>query len=345
MKKNIFLIALTFTFYTSYAQDNEYDKNKNFTIVSYNVENLFDTFDDAVKKDDEFTPNGKKKWTEKRFNEKINHIAKVLCSINKNELPEIIGLYEIENDYVLKALLKQDCLAKGNYKIVHEESPDFRGIDVALFFREDAFKYLSHKKIAINYPFAKNTKTRDILYVKGLASNTDTLHFFLNHWSSRRGGQVKSEPKRVFAAKLLRQHVDSIQNINNNAKIIIMGDFNDEPTNISINRELNANNKRKNTTYKDLYNLMYDKENIEDKGSFYYKKNWNMLDNLIVSQYLLNDKKGYSLNYDSGEIFNPKWICYKDKSGNLVPNRTYGGSNYYGGYSDHFPVYFTLTRK
>ena len=150
MKKNIFLIALAFTFYTSYAQDNEYDKNKNFTIVSYNVENLFDTFDDAVKKDDEFTPNGKKKWTEKRFNEKINHIAKVLCSINKNELPEIIGLYEIENDYVLKALLKQDCLAKGNYKIVHEESPDFRGIDVALLFREDAFKYLSHKKIKLN---------------------------------------------------------------------------------------------------------------------------------------------------------------------------------------------------
>ncbi|MBE9469411.1 MAG: endonuclease [Bacteroidetes bacterium] len=345
MKKNIFLIIFLLTYFLSFGQDTKYDKNKNFTIVSYNVENLFDIYDDFEKKDDEFSPTSKKQWTEERFNEKINKISKVLFSINKNELPEIIGLYEIENDYVLKALIKEKNLTKGNYNFVHEESPDFRGIDVALLFRADEFKYLSHKKIPINFPFAKNTKTRDILYIKGIASNTDTLHIFLNHWSSRRGGQIKSEAKRIFTAKLLREHVDSLQKINNNAKIIIMGDFNDEPTNISINSELNANNKRKNTTYKDLYNLLYDKENIEDKGTLYYKKNWNMLDNLIVTQSLLNNKESYSLNYNSGKIFHPEWICYKDKSGNFVPNRTYGGDNYYGGFSDHFPVYFILTRK
>ncbi|MCK5823126.1 MAG: endonuclease [Bacteroidales bacterium] len=345
MKKYFLLITFLFTISLSFAQDKEYDTKTKLTVVSYNVENLFDTFDDAVKKDEEFTPTGKKKWTNERFNEKINNISKVICSINENELPEIIGLYEIENDYVLKALIKKGCLAKGDYKFVHEESPDFRGIDVALLYRADEFKCLSHKKIPIIFPFSKITKTRDILYIKGIASDTDTLHIFLNHWSSRLGGQIKSEPKRVFIAKLLRLHVDSLLEINHNAKIIIMGDFNDEPTNISINNVLNANNKRKNTTYKDLYNLLYDKENIEGKGTLHYRKDWNMLDNLIVSQSLINSKEGYSLNYNSGKIFNPKWICYKDKSGNFVPNRSYGGSKYFGGYSDHFPVYFTLTKK
>ena len=344
MKKDIFLILFLFIYSISFAQDNKYNVNKNFTIVSYNIQNLFDTFDDPEKIDEEFTPFGKKHWTDKRFNKKINHISKVLCSINKNELPEIIGLYEIENDYVLKALIKQVCLAKGNYKIVHEESPDIRGIDVALLYRPDEFQYLSHKKISINYPFNKKSKTRDILYVKGVASNTDTLHIFVNHWKSRCGGQVKSEPKRIYSAKVLRQNVDSLLKINHNAKIIIIGDLNDEPSNKSIDNVLNANNKRRNTTYKDLYNLMYDKQS-EGKGTYYYKKNWNMLDNLIVSQSLINNKKTYSVSYNSGKIFHPEWLCYKDKSGVLVPNRTYGGNNYYGGYSDHFPVYFTLTRK
>ncbi len=344
MRKNTCLILFLFVYSISFAQDNKYDVNKNFTVASYNVENLFDTFDNPVKMDEEYTPSGKKQWTSKRFNEKINHISKVLCSINKNELPEIIGLYEIEDDYVLKALIKQACLVKGKYKIVHEESPDIRGIDVALLYRPDEFQYLSHKKIPINYPFNKSSKTRDILYVKGVASNTDTLHIFVNHWKSRLGGQKKSEPKRICAAKLLRHNVDSLLNLNHNAKIIIIGDFNDNPNNKSINNVLNANNKRTNTTYKDLYNLMYDKHN-QGKGSLYYKKNWNMLDNLIVSQSLLNNKKGYSVNFNSGKIFHPVWICFKDKSGVLVPNRTYGGNNYYGGYSDHFPVYFILTRK
>lgn len=346
MKKTIFLISFLFINYFSFAQDNNYDANKNFTVASYNVENLFDIFHNPGKNDKEFMPTSKKQWTEKRFNEKISHIAKVLCSINKNELPEIIGLYEIEDDYVLKALIKQPCLAKGKYKIVHEESPDVRGIDVALLYRPDQFKYLSHKKFQINFPHNKKIKTRDILYVKGVISNSyDTLNIFVNHWTSRWGGEFKSQPKRVLEAKVLRHNVDSILKINHSAKIIIIGDFNDEPTNKSINYVLNANNKRKNTTYKDLYNLMYDIHNIKGEGSLYYKGEWNMIDNLIVSQSLLNNKKDYSVNYESGKIFHPVWICYKNKQGVLVPNRTFGGNYYYGGYSDHFPVYFTLTRK
>ncbi|NOZ45378.1 MAG: hypothetical protein GXO79_01200 [Chlorobi bacterium] len=344
MLKFKIIIAL-FSFFSFFIlKTNAQDKSQVFTLLSYNVENLFDTINTPGKRDGEFTPEGSKHWNSERYNTKINHLAKVIQSINTNELPEIIGLYEVENKAVVNDLLAK-VGGNGYYGIVHKESPDIRGIDVAMGYRKDEFKVLSKDFIRVIYNFAPDVKTRDILYVKGIASQTDTLHIFLNHWSSRRGGQEKSERKRVQTAKIVRSKVDSIQAVNKNAKIIIMGDFNDEPTNYSISYFLQANDKRLNAKNFELYNLMFDKSNLENKGTFSYRGTWNMLDNLIVSQSLLNKNKGYYTTFEAGKIFRADWMLYyNNRIDEKTPSRTYGGKNYYGGYSDHLPVYFQLMK-
>ena len=352
MKTFFFFLSIFIISCNISSQDNEYKATNNFTVVFYNVENLFDTIDDPFNKgDDEFLPYSIKNWTKKRYQKKLKDISKVLCSINNNELPEIIGLCEIENKAVLEELIKQPNLEQGKYEIIHEDSPDFRGIDVALLYRKDEFQYLLHKTFSINYPFAKSHKTRDILYVKGIASNTDTLHIFVNHWKSRAGGgQEKTELKRIFAAKILRKKVDSLFILNPNSNIIIIGDFNDNPTNKSLNITLNATNKRENTTKNELYSLLYDKYSLNNEGTYGgYKGKWDMLDDIIVSQNLLKDKKGYRISYEDGQIFKPQWLLHKNKTtGALSPNRTYSSSRYnryYGGYSDHLPVYVILKKE
>ncbi len=338
-----FFITLTFTYI--FCSDLKSQTNENiFTILSYNVENLFDTINTPDKKDDEFTPTDIKKWNTKRYNNKLDSLSKVIKAINQNELPEIIGLCEIENRNVLQDLLLKLGSDK-NYEIIHQEGPDSRGIDVALVYRKDEFNPLVTKFYQINYVFEPETKTRDILYVSGIASNIDTLHIFVNHWSSRRGGSVYSERKRVHTAKLLRSKIDSIQKVNNDAKIIVIGDFNDEPTNYSLTYFLQANNKRINAKNFELYNLMYDQCNTESKGTYSYNGKWDLLDNIIISQSLLKKNNGYYTTCNSGKIFNPDWIVhYNTKADSKIPKRTFGGKNYYGGYSDHLPVYFQLIK-
>ena len=251
----------------------------------------------------------------------------------------------MENISVLNDLF--DHIVKNNeYGILHKESSDKRGIDVALAYRKDEFKILNTEFLAVHFSFEPETTTRDILYTKGIASEVDTFHVFVNHWSSRRGGQVKSEKKRIVAAKIVRAKIDSIQKINKNAKIILIGDFNDEPTNYSLTRYLQANNKKINAKYFELYNLMYDLSNSENKGTYSFKNKWDMIDNLIVSQSLIENSSGYSTEFTSGKIFNPHWLLYRNVKANIeTPSKTYGGKNYYGGFSDHLPVYFQLTKE
>lgn len=316
--------------------------SESYHIVSYNVENLFDIIDDEQKKDEDFTPLGRNKWTENKYYDKINNLAQVFTSI-KLELPEMIGLVEIENRQVLTDLINDDDLKSGNYKIIHEESPDIRGIDVALLYKPSFFREISHEAISIHFPFDSIYKTRDILYVKGLIKEIDTVHIFINHWPSRRGGLKKSQPKRVFVASVLRQHVDSILDQNIEAKIIIMGDFNDNPVDKSMFETLKANNIRTGFEKRYLFNLFFDIYNIQGEGSYLYRNNYNMLDHIILSQAWFNNND-YTTGFDSGEIFAPEWLCNK---GNELkePYRTFKGPNYIGGYSDHFPVYFVLTKN
>lgn len=316
-----------------------------FTVAFYNVENLFDLEDHPETQDDEFTPASEKAWDMEKYQKKLDDLSAVIRAIGKDELPEIIGLSEVENKKVLDDLIQTRILKKGDYGIVHYESPDIRGIDCALLYRMQDFKVISSRAIPVSFPFDSAETTRDILYVEGTTRENERLHFFVNHWSSRWGGKKETEPKRLFCAVALRKEVDAILNQDAEAKIIIMGDLNDEPTNRSVFEMLLSNNKRKNAGDRELFNLMYDMHNIEGEGTYYYQGNWNMLDHIIVSRAVINSPKGLHCSYDSGRILKEAFMLYQnEETQQLVPNRTYGGPEYYGGISDHLPVYVNLTR-
>ncbi len=320
-------------------------KDEILTVMFYNVENLFDTENDPKKNDDEFTPESIKTWDIEKYNKKLDDIASVIKTVNKAELPEIIGLCEVENLKVLKDLIQTKDLKRGNYGIVHHESPDTRGIDCELLYNKEEFKVLSDKAIPVIFPFDSTLTTRDILYIKGNTNNNETLHIFVNHWSSRWRGEKESEPKRLFCAVNLRKEIDIVLNQDPKAKIIIMGDFNDEPTNRSVFEMLLANNKRKNAAERELYNLMYDAHNQRSEGSYNYRGKWNMLDQIIISRPLITDLQGWHCGYDDGKIFKAEFLLYHDENRqDYIPSRTYGGTDYYGGFSDHLPVYFSISR-
>ncbi len=252
----------------------------------------------------------------------------------------MIGLCEIENGKVLEDLVNDKYLAQGKYKIVHYESPDNRGIDCAFLYRPDEFKVISSRPVHVSFAGEPDFHTRDILYVKGKTLNGEEMHIFVNHWPSRIGGEEQTEYARVTVASLLKSKIDSVQNVNPSAEIIVMGDMNDEPSNKSLAEVLGASKPGNNNS--NLVNLMYPVHE-EKLGSYYYRGNWNMLDNLVVSSNLLDDK-GFRCKDKQGHVFHQSWMEYKNTNGVLSPNRTYGGSNYYGGISDHFPVYMSLQR-
>lgn len=331
---------------TIVAADDPFIDRGDIRFVFYNVENLFDTFDDTLKHDEEFLPWGMKGWKTERYEDKLKKIFKVLVNTGGWELPEIIGLCEIENRFVLEELIRKTPLSREKYGIVHEDSPDARGIDLGFIYRKDAFLPLKHQAISINFPFDEY-KTRDILHVEGLVNKrSDTLHIFLCHFPSRRGGQVASEPKRTYVAGQLRSRVDSILGIQPNAQIIITGDFNDEPTNKSIYEVLRAKENWPLANKGDLFNYMHAYKVKEGKGTYKYKGYWNMLDQFIVSEGLLDGKNGVYLKSNSAQIYKRPWLLQEDaENPGDKPFRTYGGAQYLGGYSDHFPIYLDLFFK
>lgn len=305
----------------------------------YNVENLFDTIDDQYTIDEQFLPNSEKLWNSEKYTIKLNSLAKVISHFDK-ELPIFLGMAEIENKGVIEDLIKTDQLLKGNYGIVHEESPDKRGIDVGFIYRKDYFKVLSHQNLEVSIADEPDFFTRDILYVKGELKDNDVLHVFLNHWPSRRAGQEESEYKRVRAATVLRSKIDELLAEDKNAKIIIMGDFNDYPNNKSIIEVLKAKGDRdfKNGN---LYNLAFNLEQ-KNKGTYNYRGDWGMLDQLIISEGTYKSDNGLHVTYENCKILELDWMLFTDpKYGDKKPSKTYGGNEYYGGYSDHLPI---LTR-
>jgi predicted extracellular nuclease len=307
-----------------------------YTVVSYNVENLFDTVDDPEIPDEEFLPESEKKWDDERYQKKLSDLARVISEVNPNELPEIIGLVEVENRSVLEDLVQTSALKDHGYAIIHEESPDFRGIDVALIYRKDAFKEIMHETLPVVFSDDPEFKTRDILHVTGQIRNK-TVHIFVNHWPSRIGGDEKTEPKRVLAASVLRQRVDLLLALDPKAVIIILGDMNDEPTNKSLNETLGAKTPG---SAAELVNLMIP-DDTAGLGTYFYNGNWNMLDNLVVSGEMIAGKR-IKVENQKGFIFKNDWMIYTNKTGDKTPNRSYVGSKYVGGVSDHFPVYFKM---
>lgn len=307
-----------------------------YTVVSYNVENLFDTIDDPKIPDEEFLPESEKKWDNGRYQKKLNDLSRVISEINTKELPEIVGLIEIENREVLEDLVQTGPLKDQGYAIIHEESPDFRGIDVALIYRKDAFQEILHESLPVVFPNDPEFKTRDILHVTGQIRNK-TVHVFVNHWPSRIGGDEKTEPKRVLAASVLKSKVDHILALDPKARIIIMGDMNDEPINKSLNETLGAKSPDSGAK---LVNLMIP-DDTTGLGTYFYSGNWNMLDNLVVSDELISGKRIQIVD-QKGFIANKDWMIYTNKNGDQTPNRTYVGNKYVGGVSDHFPVYLKM---
>jgi len=312
---------------------------RNMTVVFYNVENLFDLEDEPGKEDDEYTPHGARNWNLVKYQKKLNDISMVISSINEGDLPEIVGLCEVENKKVVRDLIFTDLLALGKYELIHYESPDTRGIDCALIYRPAEFKVIDHFPVPVRFENDSGYKTRDILYVKGNTRNREEFHVFVNHWPSRIGGVKETEARRLTAAMILKNKVDSVMSVSPEAHIIIMGDMNDEPVDPSLEKIINAGNPANNAG---LVNLMIP-EDLSDRGSYSYQGNRKMFDNLIVNPGLLDDK-GFRCIERRGYVFHHDWMENTNRNGEMIPYRTYEGTNYLGGISDHFPVYFRLRR-
>ena len=309
------------------------------TIAFYNVENLFDTVDDPTTHDDDFTPKGKKKWTYKRYKIKIRKLGSVISQLGLNRsknLPAIVGLVEVENAKVVSDLANSSYLKKHHYGYVHHDSPDERGIDVALLYSKVVFELLTSKTYAV---FLKDDKgerdyTRDILKVSGNLHG-ELVHILVNHWSSRREGAAETEHKRIAAAETARNIIAEIRAKEMDAKIILMGDFNDDPTSKSVNEFLVKD---------DFFNPMNSLLDAEKSGTTTYNKKWNLFDQIIFSNNFKEKTEG-KLYFKHAEVFNKKWLkIFKGKLKGS-PFRTYIGPWYQGGFSDHFPVYAFLKKR
>ena len=315
-----------------------------YSIAFYNVENLFDPEKNPEKNDEAFTPDGFYHWTYKRFYKKLDDIAKVFLAINGWEPPDIIGLAEIENANVLNKLCYATGLKTYLYRYVHYNSPDMRGIGVALLYRKDRIRILESYPVPVVFPFEPASKNRDILYAKALMTEEDTLHLFVNHWTSRFGGHGATIPKRNYYAQTLRKQIDSLLIINSNAYIIIMGDFNDYPTDESMLTYLQAKKYENETTEGVLFNLMFPLMG-KNMGTHKSQEFWGCLDQFIVSKSLLNNKNNRQVENRTAIIFDAPFLLVPDeKYGGVKTFRTYSGPKYLGGYSDHLPVKIILRR-
>lgn len=311
-------------------------------IMFYNVENLFHPSNDSLKNDDEFAEGGLRYWNWNRYERKLTQVAQNIIAVGEWEPPAIVGLCEIENLQCLKDLLFDSPLRNYGYEILHQESADNRGIDVAFLYRPDHFKLIDFKSFKLNFPDSSRS-SRDILYMKGL-TETDTLHCFVNHWPSRYGGELATKHKRNFAASVLKAKFDSIQAVNSDASIIAMGDFNDYPSDESMVNILSAKKDTANIKPSDLINLTWQYEKIS--GTNKYKGEWNILDQFIVNQSLFNFNSKLSTNFSYSHIFSADWLLIDEVNGlGQKPYRTYNGFKYIGGYSDHLPIYVDILFK
>lgn len=339
MNKIVFLASLFLFFLTHSSAQSEH----NVAIIGfYNVENLFDTENDPTINDEEFLPDGPYQWTPERYQQKLQNLSQAISAIAKDKGGVVVlGLSEIENRKVMEDLVNTDLLKSKNYGVVHHDSPDRRGVDVGLIYQKDRFRILGMKAYTLQTEDT-SFRTRDQLLVTGILDLTDTLHIIVNHWPSKRGGEKRSMPLRIAAAQLSRHIADSLMDSNPGAKVIIMGDLNDNPNAKSITEHLKAKGKAKETAPHDLFNPMWQlfRDGI---GSYAYRDAWDLIDMIIVSYGLLNPNPG-TYKYSNVGIFHANFLITKTGSFTGYPYRTYAGGAYQGGYSDHLPVYIILQR-
>lgn len=306
-------------------------------IAFYNVENLFDVQPDSSVSYHQFDSGGDHHWSESRYRKKLMMIYKTLVALGGKQPIALLGLAEVENEKVLEDLIFTTPLRQSNYKIIHFESPDHRGIDVALLYDATQFNPLYAKRIPVVNPDDSKFRTRDILYVKGLILN-DTLQVFVNHWPSSYSGLMRNRPKRMLAARILKRTLDSIQTINYSANLMIMGDFNEPPDGPAIQF------LTQNTHYFPLIKLNPEPHFGNAKGSIKRGSVWFVYDQMIVSKSLITDSTGLFVKDKSFHIFDVGFLLERDsKYSGWKAFRSYEGFRYHGGISDHLPVYVDVS--
>jgi len=338
MESKVLLVLLIVCFSQfSYSQQNAH----NFSILFYNVENLFDTEDNPETEDNYFTPDGEFHWTGKRLNFKLLNISKAILSASGWSVPDILLFCEIENREVLEKLIRNTPLKSYPFKIIHKDSPDHRGIDVGMIYNQDRFYPLEYQyyQLEVNQ---KKVNTREILYVSGVVNDTDTLHIFGNHWPSRYSGFMETKSLRNAAAKLLKTKVDELYQKYQSPKIVIMGDFNDNPEDESLFEVLLAKKVDVSIPENQLYNLFFDRKRV-NSGTLKYQSQWFIFDQIIVSGSLLTANSGFQTSPENAKIVTLPFLLEQDeKFGSNKPFRTYYGFSYNGGFSDHLPVLLEL---
>ena len=319
--------------------DAQTKEKQNFKIMCYNVENFFDCVHDSTTNDTEFLPTGMRAWNYTKYQKKQANIAKVISAVGGWDAPALVGLCEVESDKCLRDLTRYSGLKNFRYRYLHHESPDPRGIDVALLYQPHLFKPIHDEAIQIHYPQSPQSRTRDILFASGIIPTGDTLHVFVCHFPSRLGGEMESEDKRIFVASVVRHKVDSLFSANLHSNIVIMGDFNDFPTNASLLNVLQAQPLTDSIQARGLYNLMY-KLHAAGKGSNKHLGDWGALDQMIVSGNLLNATSSIYTAQSNAHFFDADFLLENDNTYlGKQPFRTYTGMKYTGGYSDHLPIY------
>ncbi len=349
VKKISLLVLLVIFVIPFYGQGNNKNAKKYKTqcIAFYNLENMFDTIVDPdtnliLRK--EFTPYGPKDWNTAKYYKKLDNLARVLSEIGTEYVPTgpaIIGCAEVENRRVLEDLVKRPAIANRDYHIIHFDSPDERGIDVAFLYEPSKFKPI---KIWLRHETSlpHHDKTRDMLAVYGLLDG-EPFYFIVDHWPSRYGGQKRSEPLRDSVAKHDRMVIDSILSVNPKAKIVYMGDLNDDPIDESIKKYMNTSGKIKRMKPGQLYNPMEEKFKA-GYGTLAYNDAWDLFDQFMLTKSLLgNDRSTYK--FWKAKIFKRKYMIQQSGRFAGYPLRTYVGNTFMGGFSDHFPVYLFLIKQ
>ncbi|WP_430467209.1 endonuclease/exonuclease/phosphatase family protein [Winogradskyella ouciana] len=311
------------------------NNSKTYTLAFYNIENLFDIKNDPLTNDDDFLPTSRKRWTSKRYKNKLRKLGSVISKIgeeNTDAAPVVVGLAEVENKTVLSDLVRSKNLIEENYSYVHYDSSDERGIDVALLYKSDVFKVENSETFSVylQNEFGVQDYTRDILLVQGKLEN-EKISIIVNHWSSRREGEKETEYKRITAANVVNSVVKMLKKEDANARIIVMGDFNDNPNSKSLSlleKESNLYNP-----FKTVWS--------RDKGSLNHNFGWNLFDQILISTNFFESSKS-SLSFNGANVFNNKNLTQYHGKYKGQPFRTYVGKKYKGGYSDHFPVYIQL---
>lgn len=335
-----FLLASIFFFFVtvSIAQS----ESGEFKILFYNLENLFDIKDDSLTADEDFTPDGDMHWTYNRLNTKIRNISKVIVASGEWKAPDILVFCEVENRFVLDKLIDETALKNTAYKIIHKESPDHRGIDVVLLYNSERFYPISYQYHPIVYK-GKVLKTREILYVSGIIDGGDTIHILGNHWPSRYSGLLETRELREAAAALLKILIKQVNTKSKNPKIVIAGDFNENPDEETITKILGAEKFEKKVQDSSIYNLSFDWLKA-GKGTIKYQSQWFVFDQLMVSGSLLNSEDNTFVKKDNASIVELPFLLEEDKKfGGKKPFRTYNGFEYQGGFSDHLPIMLRLT--